>query len=194
VFGPEGLPSWNVVGVYEVTLRNLLGQRMDTIAARWVEQVLSAYPEDAAALFRREQDPFANPLGHGVREGTRGLLEILAGKADEEEARKHLDEIIRLRAVQQIPPSEALSFVFSLKPILRKELPEADRDPRMKEELEEMEARIDGLALRAFDLYSECRDEVSELRIAEVKRQVSWVLEKMNRRDAAPGEAPATPG
>lgn len=177
-----------------MTLRNLLGQRMDTIAARWVEHVLSAYPEDAAALFRREQDPFANPLGHGVREGTRGLLEVLAGHADEEEVQKHLDEIIRLRAVQQIPPSEALSFVFSLKPILRKELPEADRDPGMREELEELEARIDGLALRAFDLYSECRDEVSELRIAEVKRQVSWVMEKMNRRDAAPGEAPATPG
>jgi hypothetical protein len=181
-------------GVSAVTLGDLLRQRIDTVAGRWVEDVLSAYPADSASLFRREQDPFANPLGHGVREGTRGLLEALSGEVDSDQVRKHLDEIIRIRAVQQLPPSQALSFVFSLKTILRRELPEARKDPKLAQELEEMEARIDRVALRAFDLYSDCREEVSQLRISEVKRQVSWVMEKINRRDGAPDEAPASPG
>jgi hypothetical protein len=180
--------------VFAVTLEELVKQRMDAVAERWVEDVLSAYADDAAALFRRERDPFANPLGHGVREGTRGLLEVLVGGVEEDEACKHLDEIVRIRAVQQIPPSQALSFVFSLKPILRKELPEATRDPKLALELEELEARVDKLALMAFDRYSDCREEVSQLRISEVKRQVSWVLEKMNRRDGASDEDPASPG
>ena len=107
---------------------------------------------------------------------------------------RHLDEIIRIRAVQEIPPSQALSFVFSLKPILRKQIPEAAQDPKLARELEEMDARIDRVALAAFDLYTDCREEVSQLRISEVKRQVSWVLEKINQRDADPDEAPASPG
>ena len=175
-------------------LGDLLRLRMDAIAKRWEEEVLSAYPSDSASLFQRERDPFANPLGHGVREGTRGLLEELSGEMDGEQVRKHLDEIIRIRAVQELPPSQALSFVFSLKPILREEIPEATQDPKLALELDEMEARIDRVALRAFDLYAECREEVSQLRISEVKRQVSWVMEKMNKLDAYPDEAPASPG
>jgi hypothetical protein len=167
---------------------------MDTIAERWVEEVLSAYPSDAASLFQREQDPFANPLGHGVREGTRGLLEAISGEMSLDQVRKHLDEIIRLRAVQELSPSQSLSFVFSLKSILRAQIPEAAQDPRLAQELNEVNTRIDRVALAAFDLYADCREEVSQLRISEVKRQVSWVLEKMNRRDADPDEAPAGPG
>jgi hypothetical protein len=177
-----------------VTLGDLLEQRMDAIAGRWVEEVLSAYPSDSASLFKREQDPFGNPLGHGVREGTRGLLEALSGGMDPDEVRMHLDEIIRIRAVQEISPSQALSFVFSLKPILRKQIPEAGQDPKLARELEEMDARIDRVALAAFDLYADCREEVSQLRISEVKRQVTWVMEKINQRDADPDEAPASPG
>ena len=52
-------------------------------------------------------------------------------------------------------------------------------------------ARIDRIALMAFDLYTECREEVGQLRINEVKRQMGWVLEKMNQRDETAGEAPA---
>ena len=34
----------------------------------------------------------------------------------------------------------------------------------------------------AFEIFVECRESVCELRINEVKRRVSWVMEKMNAR------------
>ncbi len=56
-----------------------------------------------------------------------------------------------------------------------------------------MDARIDRWHSTAFDLYADCREEVSQLRVNEVKRQVAWVMEKMNQRDGTPDETPASP-
>ena len=167
---------------------DLLDARMDTIVERWVDAVLSAYPPDSAALFRVQQDPFANPLGHSVRKGTHGVLGAMLNHMNREELRSHLDEIIRIRAVQQLTPAEALTFVFSLRSIVRDVVPEAESEPRYRGDLAEMDRKIDEVALIAFEIYAARREEVSELRIKEVKRQVSWVMGKMNRQDEGPEE------
>jgi hypothetical protein len=97
---------------------------------------------------------------------------------------------VKIRAVQQFTPSQALSFVFALKSVIRKVVPEASKDPRFASELTEMDNRIDRLALTAFDLFMEAREEVSQLRISEVKRQVAWVMDKMNKRNPGRDEVP----
>ena len=170
----------------------LLKERTDTIIERWVEVVLSSYPSEAAALFQKEKDPFANPIGGTVRRGTQGIFQAILNGMDPEELRSHLDEIVRVRAVQDFAPSQALSFVFSLRSIVREVIPELEADPRFHREVAELDAKIDRVALTAFDVYVESREEVSQLRINEVKRQVAWVFEKMNKSNAgdpAPLEA-----
>ena len=172
--------------VHVVTFGDLLEKRKDTIVERWVEAVLSAYPSESAALFQAQQDPFANPLGHSVREGARGIFQTILDGMDQEGLRIHLDKIIRIRAVQQFTPSQALSFVFSLRSIVREMIPEAEADARLRDGLTELDARIDGVALAAFELYAARREDVSQLRISEVMRQVAWVHEKMNRQSLGP--------
>ena len=167
---------------------DLLDARMDTIVERWGDAVLSAYPPDSAAIFRAQKDPFANPLGHSVRKGTRGVLGAMLNDMDQEELRSNLDEIIRIRAVQQLTPAEALAFVFSLRSIVRDVVPEAEADPQYRGDLAQLDRRIDEVALSAFEIYATRREEVSELRINEVKRQVSWVMGKMNRQEEGPEE------
>jgi len=169
-----------------VTFGDLLEERKDTIVERWVDAVLSAYPSESAALFQAQQDPFANPLGHSVREGTRGIFQTILDGMDQDDLRTHLDKIVRIRAVQQLTPSQALSFVFSLRSIVREVIPEGEVDAHLREGLTELDARIDGVALAAFELYAARREEVSQLRIREVKRQVAWVHEKMNRLGQGP--------
>ena len=110
---------------------DLLKARKGAIVQRWVEAVLSTYPEEGAVLFQKQQDPFANPVGHSVREGTEGLLDSILDGMDPGDLRQHLDRIIRVRAVQQFSPSRALSFLFSLKTILRGALPEASEEPTL---------------------------------------------------------------
>jgi len=170
------------------TFGDLLEERKDTIVERWVDAVLSAYPSESAVLFQAQKDPFSNPLGHSVREGTRGIFQTILDGMDSEDLRIHLDKIVRIRAVQQFTPSEALSFVFSLRSIVREVIPEAETDAHHRQGLAEMDRKIDEVALAAFELYAARREEVSQLRINEVKRQVTWVMGKINREDEGPEE------
>jgi hypothetical protein len=50
----------------------------------------------------------------------------------------------------------------------------------------EFEAKIDRVALAAFDIFSQCREQVLELRINEVKRSVAWAVDRLNRREVEP--------
>jgi hypothetical protein len=166
-----------------VTLRQLIHERRDAIARSWLEATLATYPGNSAALFAREKDPFANPVGHSLRVGTEGILDAILAGTDAGEVRKHLHEIIKIRAIQSFTPSQALGFVYSLKEVVRAELGEAATDPTFTSELAALDAQIDRIALVAFDTYVECRQQVYELRLNEVKRQVSWVVGKMNQQD-----------
>ena len=60
-------------------------------------------------------------------------------------------------------------------------------------ELAKLEADIDRIALAAFDVYVQCREQLCELRVNEVKRRVSWVMERMSKRVVEPELAPANP-
>ena len=169
-----------------VTFGDLLEERKDTIVERWVDAVLAAYPSDSAAIFQAQRNPFANPLGHTVRESTRGVFQVILNGMDKEELREQLDPIVRIRAVQQLTPTEALSFVFALRSIVQDTIPEAKEDPRHRGGIAKLNEQIDQVALAAFELYAARREEVSQLRIGEVKRQVAWVMAKINKQDEAP--------
>jgi hypothetical protein len=172
--------------VFVGTFGDLLEERKDAIVGRWVDAVLSAYPSESSALFQAQQDPFANPLGHTVREGTRGVFQVLLDGMDPARLRSHLDPIVRIRAVQQLTTTEALSFVFSLRSIIRDVVPEAETTPQLRSELLDLDRKIDQVALTAFELYAARREEVADLRIQEVKRQVTWVMGKINKQSVGP--------
>jgi hypothetical protein len=166
-------------------LSQLLEKRKDTIARRWLEGAMAAYPGESAAAFMRQKDPFANPVGHSLRVGTREALDGLLQGANAERISECLHEIIKIRAVQQFSPSEAVSFVFCLKEAIRAEGREELGDAKFCSELVQFERQIDRVALAAFDLFVQCREQVYELRVNEMKRNVSWIVGKLNQRDCA---------
>lgn len=176
-----------------MTFGELLHEKKDAIVQRWLEDALATYPKDSSALLRRQKDPFANPVGHSLRVGTRGIFEALLDGGDGEAVRRHLQEIIRIRAVQQLSASQAVGFVFRLKEAVRKELAGAGTDGRFSTELAEFDRRVDRVALAAFDIFVQCREQVCELRVNEAKRRVSWIVDQLNKRGWDPEPAPVHP-
>lgn len=163
--------------------RERLQKKKEAIIQRWLNETLATYADEAAAAFGREKDPFANPVGHSLRGGTRGIFEALLEGTDVDETHQYLHEILRIRAVQQFSPSQSLGFVFALKKAIRAEVGGAATDPRFAAEIAEIEERIDQIALAAFDIFVQCREQVFELRVNEAKRRVSWIVDKMNERE-----------
>ncbi len=182
-----------------MTFGRLLQQKKDAIVRRWVDEALASYSGDSAAAFKRQKDPFANPIGHGLRVATQAILEVLLdGSATEagpdvEKIGDCLREAIKVRAVQQLSASEAVGFVFCLKDAVRAELGSAATDGSYLSELAEFDARVDRVALAAFDVFVECRERLSELRIDEVKRRVPWAAQKTPRCGADPDADPGCP-
>ncbi len=135
----------------------------EPILEHWIAETIRAYPEPAATFLSGEGDPFRNPVGHTIRQSLAVLLDELRGEMDTAAIASALDALVRLRAVQDLSPSQAVGFVYLLKPILRKHAPEADQAG--------LGDRIDRLALMAFDQYMNCREQVAEIRWRESRRQ-----------------------
>jgi hypothetical protein len=133
------------------------------ILEKWIAETIQSYPASAAPFLSGEDDPFRNPVGHTLRESLTTLFDELRGEMETDRIAHALDAIIRIRAVQDLTASQAVGFVFLLKPILRKLVPEPD--PVLND-------RIDRLALTAFDKYMQCREQLADIRVSEGRRRI----------------------
>jgi hypothetical protein len=103
---------------------------------------------------------------------------LLLGEMDPQELVPILDGIVRIRAVQDFNPSQAVFFVFLLKKVVREKLEKEIQDHRVVDDLLVFEAKLDEVALLAFDIYVKCKEKLYEIRAMEAKSQVSRLLKK----------------
>jgi hypothetical protein len=162
-------------------LPELLRDRRSSILRRWKAMTLEVYADEAARFIRDEKDPFQNPVGHAITEGLDVLLDgVLAGAAAED-IEKALDAIVRIRAVQGLPPSQGVGFIFILKQIIREEAGDMPEGRDGLAELSVLDSRIDHVALAAFDLYMRCREKICDIRVNEIKHLTSKLIERAER-------------
>jgi hypothetical protein len=152
-------------------LAERLVRKKKAILERCLSLTLEAYPQETADFLRDEQDPFANPIGHALRSGLEKILDGLISLTDVKELDAPLDAVIRIQAVQEFPPSAALAFLPMLKRSIREHTPDEKPPSDLSADLREFEARLDDLLLRAFDLYTRCREEISGLRVKEARAE-----------------------
>ena len=131
----------------------------------WFEKTLEIYPEQTRSSISRSNERFRNPVGFTARESLAKLLDELAGEMDVVRVCNAVEEIVRLRAVQECTPTAAVSFVFQLRQIVR--------DQHAEAEFADLERRIDQLALLTFDRYVKCREDLALVRINEAKRALN---------------------
>jgi hypothetical protein len=160
-------------------LREVLRDREEGIVEQWVTDTLAAYPDEGARAFARERDRFANPVGHSVRVGIRAIVTALLEGDGDEAITRALNDILQIRAVQQLAPAAAVGFLFHLKQLIRDAL--GAENGRFASELADLDRRIDQAALTAFDLYVTYRELVYELRLNEAKRAIPWTTRKVSR-------------
>ncbi len=159
-------------------LKDHLKQKRGSIVPKWLTQSLQAYPGDASGFYLREKNQFANPVGSSFAEVVEKIFDALLEEVEVETLQSALEGVIKIRSVQEFTPSQAISFVFELKQLVRQELNDELSDPALRGELVGFENRVDQLALVAFNVYMSCREKVCEIRVREVKRRVSRLLHR----------------
>lgn len=158
----------------------------------WVEKTLATYSPDAVKFFRKEGNRFANPVGTTITGELGPLFDLLVQGVPPSQTQPHLDKLIQIRCIQELSPSQAVSFIFQLKDILRETLGRRPGNPEVDARLIALFLRIDRLAMQAFDTYTTYRDRVWEVRVKEIKRRVSTIvrMSKLSPDDLDPGLNP----
>ena len=162
-----------------MTLRDLIESDKNEIVERWLARGFEVYPADARKFFQKKNNRFANPVGDTLRRGILAFVDGLIVDEPPEALCLHLEEIVQIRSVQQMPPSEALGFVMLLKEIVREISTKGKKSPPdLEKTLAGLASRIDATSLQLFDLYLKYRERVFDIRVNDVKRQVSHLLKR----------------
>lgn len=140
------------------------------ILEHWFLAVLRSYPPDTATFLKLKRDPFQNPVGQTLRKEMEILYDDLVAGKDGERVTTAIENIIRIRAVQDFTPSQAVSFLLPLKNLILERIRTQGWDESIFTEFWELINRIDHLALCAFDHFARCREKLYEIRIAEIKK------------------------
>lgn len=149
-----------------------LADRRHAILEAWLACALRSYPEHARRFLSLEGDPFRNPVGHTLKESLGPLLDAILEGVDAAPVTGALEPVIRLRAVQDFRPGQAVGFLFLVKPILREHLVREMPEVLAGEALALLDRRVDELALLAFDLFMQCRERLYEIRVREARRRI----------------------
>lgn len=164
-------------------LEDFLTERKNAIVNRWFQLLAAEYPAETARFLQHEKDRFANPVGYTLYQAITGLFEELLEVRDTDTAKAavYLDDLLRLKAVQDFPPSQAIGSLFLVKKIIQDELAgEIQAASIPPEEILNFAGRVDRLALKAFDIYMACREQLYEIRVNEVKNRTARLLQKAN--------------
>ncbi len=150
-------------------------QNKTSILEWWFELICKTYPSETYQHLKKEKDRFLNPVGYTVKMEIDTILEELTGEMNSKRLGYALENIIRIRAVQDFTPSGAIGFIHLLKKAISvnsgigNQGPEAgNSEAAVFEESLELDQRIDTLLSMAFDIYTECREKIYKIKIREI--------------------------
>jgi len=152
-------------------LLQLLASKREAVVARWLDRILENYAEEQSLFFKQELDRFRNPVGYVLRENLPLLLDAVLLGEWTPASRSAVDAIVRLRAVQDLSPVRAVSFVPLLKDAVRDELRNCRQIAPEERHHAELESRIDELARLAAELYAHCREQIRRIQAGERRRR-----------------------
>lgn len=174
-------------------LKKLLEEKRSVIVRHWLARTLESYPAETARFLKEEKDGFLNPVGHALAARLPALFDALASGAGAKSIEVPLETLVRIRAVQDLTPAQAVGFLLELKRVLREQFADELRDSGLFEDLFLFERRIDEALLLAFELFMRCRETAYEIRMREAQRQV-FVLQRLSTPARGPRAPFAGPG
>lgn len=174
-------------------LEQILTEHQQALEDKWIDAIHNTYPLDTVGFMRRQKDQFQNPVGHRIATSAKALLDALIRPGlDSDEIAAPLDDMVRIRAVQDFTPAKAIGVFYLLKSMVRGLFKDKLADPELVQDLMAFESKIDTLVLLSLEVYVKCKAQVYEMRIKEIKNQHHMLLRRA-KMVCEPAEEPDTP-
>jgi len=163
-------------------LYKLLKDNRESIVQKWIDLIFETYSDEMVKFLKTKTNEFANPVRKTIVENVGRIYDGILETGISENCRSGLEEIIKMRAVQEFTPHEALAFMFFLKKVVREEVQNDVTPGDFYQELYSFDEKFDELTGIAFDIYTNCREKINEIRFKELKSQTFRALEMLNRK------------
>ncbi len=171
-------------------LHSILVEQKDTLIKKWTDLVHGSYPFETVGFLRTKKDQFANPVGYRTDQAALAIIDVLFTESpDQETVGKCIEEIVRVRAIQDFSPEVAVGIFFAIKDIIRDIVRKSGKMDSCIVALLEMESRVDAICLMAFGSYARCREKLHLLKVEEFKRSHSQIVRLAERRASLLEEA-----
>lgn len=157
-------------------INSYLTERSEQIVNKWLDYVIATYPVETGKFLKNQKDKFANPVGANLHKDLEVIFAQLLKEQSGPELDQAVDGIVRVRAIQDFVPSQAVALFMGLKNIVREELNRIE--DFSYEQLLLFEGKIDRLCLLSFDIYMKCREKVWELKAKEAQNRTKNLLRK----------------
>jgi hypothetical protein len=165
-----------------MNLLEILKKKEKKILDIWVERTLDTYI--SSDFFKQSKDLFTNPVGANIRTGLTTIFQLILTEADEQDFAEPLDQVIRIRAVQDFTPAQAVAPILELKWVVKQVFSADEKGRTLLTELAPFDRDVDKVVLMAFDMYMNCRDRLYQARIRELKSG-SYILTDSSCASAA---------
>lgn len=157
------------------SLNTLLAQNQQQILEKWLNLRLTIFSKQKQSLIMTQMDQFQNPIRHQLHEGLKVILENFDKKG--ENFKEALEQICRILAIQDFPPSKAMALFYELKGIVRKLAKKTGVGFNAKDWVE-FNSTIESMTLETFDCYSAQREKIYQLKVDESKNKAFMLLKK----------------
>ena len=157
------------------SLNTLISQNHKQILELWLNLRLEIFSKQKQSLIMTQMDQFQNPIRHQLHEGLKVVLENFEKKG--EKYTEALEQICRILAIQDFPPSTAMALFYELKEIVRKLTKKKVVGFNAKDWVE-FNSAIEAMTLQAFDCYSAQREKIYQLKVDESKNKAFMLLKK----------------
>jgi len=167
---------------------NLSRQQRDEMVGGWYDLVVGGYASETERFLREQKNPFANPVGTALREELGPIVDGILSDRDPLDLAPSLDRIVRIRALQDMPPSVAVGIILGLLQVF-----DTVADDATPAERDEFHRRVDAVLLVAFDVFDRCRQQVYDIRVKEIRNRSLKVMERLNSwREQRVSDGPST--
>jgi hypothetical protein len=161
---------------------NYLRESREGLIAKWQQAVIDSYPEGAGKFLSVNKSQFGNPIGFALQQDLPKIFDELSGSMNQEVLSSSIENIIKLRAVQEFTPSEAIGFINLLKVIIISEVQSMMTDKTFADSYFQFDKNIEIANGIAFEKYLEMKLKLSEIKINEIRNRNQKMVDRLTKK------------
>lgn len=145
----------------------------------WFEKLISVFPETSLKYIRKHNEQFTNPIGFNLFNNLQVLLDcFLKNDNKSDNFLTSLEEVIKLRLIQDISPFEKANIYKPLREIILNKFSPALN----KEELIEIYDYFQKFEETSFNKYLEIQELIFDIKKEEIRNRYGKILDRINKR------------